>query len=101
MERLASINVLSLKAGEVLRGINDDHNPEEDSILGGGRGPWAALLLVLDDGRRLVLASGKAELAAKLRADGEAIATFLDLPLVCPAEGEAQDGGVEKVDHGI
>ena len=82
ISRLSSVSLRAGRAGESPDGIATDRDRVEASIYGMGRYDWVALVLALDDGRSLTLASGKTKIHARLRSDGEAIAAHLGLAFV-------------------
>ena len=86
-ERISALELRSGGAGEAALDLDDERRRMEASLLGTGRGPWSALVLVLDDGRSLALAAGGPGRARAFRADGEALAAHLGLPFVDACEG--------------
>lgn len=93
-ERISALELRSGGAGEAALDLDDERRRMEASLLGTGRGPWSALVLVLDDGRSLALAAGGPRRARAFRADGEALAAHLGLPFVDACEGS--DGCVDE-----
>ena len=86
-ERISALELRSGGAGEAALDLSDERRRMEASLLGTGRGPWSALVLVLDDGRSLALAAGGPGRARAFRADGEVLAAHLGLPFVDACEG--------------
>jgi hypothetical protein len=83
LDRVECVALKSGGPGETPSGEADEERGRmEASLLGMGRGDWAALVLRLVDGRYLVLVSGKPRLGARLASDGEAIARELGLDFV-------------------
>ena len=86
-ERISALELRSGGAGEAALDLSDERRRMEASLLGTGRGPWSALVLVLDDGRSLALAAGGPGRARAVGSDGEVLAAHLGLPFVDACEG--------------
>lgn len=70
------------RAGESAPGSGADTDKEKmaASLMGMGRHDWVALVLVLNDGRSLVIDSSRPRHKAVLASSGQAMASFLGIP---------------------
>ncbi len=80
--RVSSLCLASGKAGEVLEGSLSSEDKITAALLGMGRHPWVALVLVLSDGRSLAIDSGRPHRRPQLLRDGQDIAAALGLAFV-------------------